>query len=78
MNRVIVKSVHGALTDTYAMVSIQYSHTGGVGVKFAEHFYSRDPLPPRFPCCTILTKYNPQYKNLSTKLAELLAIFYNS
>lgn len=47
MNRVIVKSVHGALTDTYAMVSIQYSHTGGVGVKFAEHFYSRDPLPPQ-------------------------------
>lgn len=78
MNRVIVKSVHGALTDTYAMVSIQYSHTGGVGVKFAEHFYSRDPLPPDFLVVQFLRNIIHSIIILSTKLAELLAIFYNS
>ncbi|HRU98032.1 MAG TPA: hypothetical protein P5092_11460 [Ruminococcus sp.] len=44
MNRVIAKSAHGAITDTYAVISIQDSHTGGFGVMFAEHFYSRDSL----------------------------------
>lgn len=41
MNRVIVKSVHGALTDTSAVISIQDSHTGGFEAKFAEYFFSK-------------------------------------
>lgn len=66
MNRVIVKSVHGAfdyvmehyypygmaaeaaeqgaLTDTYAVISIQDSHTGGFGVTFAENQFCKGVL----------------------------------
>lgn len=66
MNRVIVKSVHGAfgyvmehyypfgmadeateqgaLTDTYAVISIQDCHTGGFGVKFAENQFCKGVL----------------------------------
>lgn len=44
MNRVIAKSAHGALTDTYAVISIQDSHTGGFRVTFTEYLYSRDSL----------------------------------
>ena len=66
MNRVIVKSVHGAfgyvmehyypfgmaaeaaeqgaLTDTYAVISIQDSHTRGFGVTFAENQFCRGVL----------------------------------
>ena len=34
----------GALTDTYAVISIQDSHTGGFGVTFDEYYFSIDPL----------------------------------
>lgn len=66
MNRVIVKSVHGAfgyvmehyypfgmaaeaaeqgaLTDTYAVISIQDSHTRGFGVTFAENQFCKGVL----------------------------------
>lgn len=66
MNRVIVKSVHGAfgyvmehyypfgmaeeaaeqdaLTDTYAVISIQDSHTGGFGVQFTENQFCKGVL----------------------------------
>lgn len=37
----------GALTDTYAVISIQDSHTGGFGVKFAENQF----------CIGVLTLY---------------------
>lgn len=66
MNRVIVKSVHGAfgyvmehyypfgmktevaeqeaLTDTYAVIYIQDSHTGGFGIKFEENHFCKGVL----------------------------------
>ena len=66
MNRVIVKSVHGAfdyvmehyypfgmadeaaeqgaLTDTYAVISIQDSHTRGFGIKFEENQFCKGVL----------------------------------
>ena len=34
----------GALTDTYAVISIQDSHTGGFGVTFAENQFCKGVL----------------------------------
>lgn len=34
----------GALTDTYAVISIQDSHTGGFGVRFAENQFCKGVL----------------------------------
>lgn len=34
----------GALTDTYAVISIQDCHTGGFGVKFAENQFCKGVL----------------------------------
>lgn len=34
----------GVLTDTYAVISIQDSHTGGFGVKFAENQFCKGVL----------------------------------
>lgn len=34
----------GALTDTYAVISIQDSHTGGFGVTFAENQFCKSVL----------------------------------
>ena len=38
----------GALTDTYAIISIQDSHTGGFGVQFTENQFCRGVLTLRF------------------------------
>ena len=37
-------SKQGALTDTYAVISIQDSHTGGFGVRFAENQFRKGTL----------------------------------
>lgn len=38
----------GALTDTYAIISIQDSHTGGFGFQFAENQFCKDVLTLMF------------------------------
>lgn len=38
----------GALTDTYAVISIQDSHTGGFGVQFAENQFCKGVLTLQF------------------------------
>ena len=105
MNRVIVKSVHGAfdyvmehyypygmaaeaaeqgaLTDTYATISIQDSHTGGFGVAFAENQFCKGVLTLYFDdivtevdgTCTIIEHNNHTRGHLAAAVTPFFSAY---